>query len=155
MKKMLILTAVLLGSSVALAQSLDPSGFDLKALGSNPFVLASTVLLGTAFVKERFPQLKGAAVLGVSFGLSLVGSAALFYTGNGATVGTLTGAASWLVYGGLGGLIASGFKDLASSLLGVLGGKKPAQVITAPGTPGTAPSSASIVPVGGVQDAPK
>lgn len=150
MKKMLILTAVLLGSSVALAQSFDANAFNPKILGSSPFLLGATVAIGTAFVKERVPALKGWGVVATSFGLGLASSAALHYSGNGATIAGLSDVLGWVAFGGLSGLVASGGKDLVSSLLSLWGSKKAAVVLVpSSSTPGV------VVPVGGVQDAPQ
>lgn len=143
----LVLGALLLGT--AGAQGVLPTT-DPSQLGGDVTTLAATLLFIVQFIKRQFERqgrpLRWWVTLVITLALGEAISALLFFAGYGAKFGNTVPPVSWLLFGLVAAVIASGLKDLLTTL--VVRGKTEVQVTAAPASlPAPQPTSQPGQPV--------
>lgn len=130
----LLLGVLLLGT--AWAQGVLPTT-DPSQLGADVTTLAATLLFIVQFIKRQFERqgrpLRWWVTLVVTLALGETISALLFYAGYGAKFGNTVPPVSWILFGLVAAVIASGLKDLLTTL--AVRNKTEVQVAAAPSAP--------------------
>jgi hypothetical protein len=138
----LVLGVLLLGK--AWAQGMLPTT-DPSQLGADVSTMAVTLLFIVQFIKRQFEcqgkPLRWWVTLVITLVLGELISALLFYAGYGAKFGNTVPPVSWILFGLVAAVIASGAKDLLTTLavrsktevqVAALPSSQPGQVVTPP-----------------------